>query len=70
MWWWSGMRGRWEQQQEGGGQEEKEREENNIYFLSTNLKFEVYLEGEEEFTGPGQACKGHYCVHPVLARAL
>ena len=68
MWWWSGMRGRWEQQQEGGGKE-REREEKNIYFLSTNLKFEGFLEGEEEFRGPGQARKGHYCVHPVLARA-
>ncbi len=52
-----------------GGRGKRDREEKKIYFLSTNLKFEVFLEGEEEFTGPGQARKGHYCVHPMLARA-
>ncbi len=51
-----------------GGKRERERRK-HLIFLSTNLKFEAFLEGEEEFTGPGQACKGHYCVHPVLARA-
>jgi hypothetical protein len=37
------------------GRGERERGGENIYFLSTNLKFEAFLEGEEEFRKPGQA---------------
>ena len=29
----------------------------NVYFLSTNLKFEASLEEEEGFTGSGQDCR-------------
>ncbi len=51
------------------GRGERERGRGECFLLSTNLKFEAFLEGEEKFRGPGQACKGHYCVHPALARA-
>ena len=61
----------WDAREMGAAARGRGEEENNIlYFLSTNLKFEVFLDGEEKLRGPGQACKGHYCVHPVLARAL
>ncbi len=57
MWWWSGMRGRWERQQEGGGKE-REGEEKTSSFLSTNLKFEAFLDGEEEFSDQDRLAKG------------
>ncbi len=40
---------------EGG---KREGEEKNIYFLSTNLKFEAFLEGEEEFSDQDRLAKG------------
>jgi hypothetical protein len=66
MWWWSGMRGRWEQQQEGGG---KEREKNNIYFFVDKPEVRSFSRRGGGIQRPGQARKGHYCVHPVLKRA-
>ena len=53
----------------GRGKERDGERRITSIFLSTNLKFEAFLEGEEEFSGPGQARKGHYCVHPVLVMA-
>ena len=41
---------------EGG---KREGEKNNIlYFLSTNLKFEAFLDGEEEFSDQDRLAKG------------
>ena len=42
----------------GRGERERLREEKSIYFLSTNLKFEAFLEGEEEFSDQGRLAKG------------
>ena len=44
-----------------GNKREREREregEEKTYFLSTNLKFEAFLEGEEEFSDQDRPAKG------------
>ncbi len=51
---------------EGG---KREREKNIFFFFVDKPEVRSFSRREEEFTGPGQACKGYYCVHPVLARA-
>ena len=41
-----------------GGRKERGRGGKKIYFLSTNLKFEASLEGEEEFSDQDRPAKG------------